>query len=133
MLSNMDVVRCACVQKKPLIMKLTVHSRLLAQHPHVLNKLRREISSTVGVGKESRLPDRNSLKKMKYLSLVFKEGVFFYLLWILPSRDDLSKKDLPTNSNFQYFDSTLPCQSILAPPFKPPRFQQVAVLTAPSL
>lgn len=50
-------------------------SRLLAQHSEVLAKLRREISSVVGVGKGSRLPDRNSLKKMKYLSLVIKEGI----------------------------------------------------------
>jgi hypothetical protein len=29
----------------------------------------------VGVGKGSRLPDRNILKKMKYLNLVLKEGI----------------------------------------------------------
>ena len=50
-------------------------SRLLAQHPRVLAKLRDEISSIAGVGEDSRLPDRNMLKKMKYLGLVTKEGV----------------------------------------------------------
>lgn len=54
---------------------LIVHSRLLAQHPDVLAKLRAEISSITGVGKESRLPDRNTLKRMKYLNLVIKEGI----------------------------------------------------------
>ena len=54
------------------------HSRLLAQHPHVLAKLREEISSIAGVGEESRLPDRNTLKKMKYLGLVLKEGVCMF-------------------------------------------------------
>ena len=54
---------------------LTVHSRLLAQHPDVLEKLRAEISSISGVGKESKLPDRNTLKRMKYLNLVIKEGI----------------------------------------------------------
>lgn len=63
---------------------LIVHdSRLLAQNPEVLAKLRGEISSIVGVGKESRLPDRNSLKKMKYLNLVFKEGNT-RVYWVLP-------------------------------------------------
>ena len=50
-------------------------SRLLAQHPDVLQKLRGEISATLGIGKNSRLPDRNALKKMKYLGLVLKEGM----------------------------------------------------------
>lgn len=52
-----------------------MHSRLLAQHPGVFAKLRREINAIVGVGENSKLPDRNSLKKMKYLNLVFKEGI----------------------------------------------------------
>lgn len=50
-------------------------SRLLAQHPDVLGKLRQEIASTVGVGKDSTLPNRNTLKRMKYLNLVLKEGI----------------------------------------------------------
>lgn len=54
---------------------LNLDSRLLAQHPDVLAKLREEINSIVGVGKESRLPDRNSLKRMKYMNLVLKEGM----------------------------------------------------------
>lgn len=49
-------------------------SRLLAQHRDVLAKLRHEISSTVGVGIDASLPDRNMLKRMKYLNLVLKEG-----------------------------------------------------------
>ena len=53
-----------------------VNSRLLAKHPDVLAKLREEISGIFGVGKGSPLPDRNSLKKMKYLNLVLKEGLF---------------------------------------------------------
>ena len=53
---------------------LNWYSRLLAQHPGVLVKLREEIGSIVGVGSESGLPDRNSLKRMKYLNWVLKEG-----------------------------------------------------------
>jgi cytochrome P450 len=64
-----------------------MHSRLLAQHPDVLEKLRGEISSIVGVEEGSRLPDRNTLKKMKYLNLVFKEGVS-----VLPSPDGILSK-----------------------------------------
>ena len=52
-----------------------VFSRLLAQHHDVLAKLREEISEVVGVEKQSILPDRNSLKKMKYLGFVLKEGM----------------------------------------------------------
>lgn len=62
-----------------LISLLIVHSRLLAQHPVVLAKLRGEINSIVGVGKESRLPDRNALKRMRYLNLVFKEGMSVFM------------------------------------------------------
>ena len=54
------------------------YSRLLAQHPEVLAKLRREVASVVGVGDRSRLPDRNSLKKMRYLNMVLKEGMANY-------------------------------------------------------
>lgn len=54
------------------------HSRLLAQHPHVLAKLREDISTIAGLGEESKLPDRNTLKKMKYLALVLKEGVLMF-------------------------------------------------------
>lgn len=56
-----------------------VQSRLLAQHPGVLAKLRQEIGSVVGLGTASRLPDRNDLKRMKYLNLVFKEGILTIL------------------------------------------------------
>lgn len=50
-------------------------SRLLAQHPKVLVKLRDEISSTVGVGRKSVTPGRIHLKKMKFLNYVIKEGM----------------------------------------------------------
>ena len=69
---------------------LNLDSRLLAQHPDVLAKLRAEISSLVGVGKESMLPDRNSLKRMRYMNLVFKEGMSVLTGIMLPL-DHLSK------------------------------------------
>jgi hypothetical protein len=74
MLSDMDIVRFLRSENKRRF--LTTYSRLLAQHPHVLAKLRLEISSIVGVGDESKIPDRNALKRMKYLSLVIKEGIY---------------------------------------------------------
>ncbi|CAG8956485.1 hypothetical protein HYFRA_00003871 [Hymenoscyphus fraxineus] len=52
--------------------------RLLAQHPQVLAKLREEISTTIGVGHEAQTPDKNSLKKMKYLHYVLKEVLRLY-------------------------------------------------------
>jgi cytochrome P450 len=64
MLAGRDTTACC----------LTWTFRLLAQHPDVLAKLRVEIRSIVGVGDDSTLPDRNTLKKMKYLTLVVKEG-----------------------------------------------------------
>ncbi|KAL8681895.1 MAG: hypothetical protein Q9224_006817, partial [Gallowayella concinna] len=65
MLAGRDTTACC----------LTWTFRLLAQHPDVLGKLRQEIGSVVGLGMASRLPDRNDLKKMQYLNLVFKEGI----------------------------------------------------------
>lgn len=53
---------------------LILCSRLLARHPKVLEKLRSEIESTVGLGKNAQDPSRNDLKKMTYLNLVIKEG-----------------------------------------------------------
>lgn len=37
-------------------------------------RLRREIQSIVGLGANSEPPTRNDLKKMRYLSLVLREG-----------------------------------------------------------
>ncbi|KAL9070230.1 MAG: hypothetical protein Q9157_005894 [Trypethelium eluteriae] len=53
---------------------LTWTFRLLARHPNVLERLREEIESTVGIGDSAVQPDRNDLKKMPYLNFVIKEG-----------------------------------------------------------
>ncbi|XRM43048.1 hypothetical protein ABZX51_006252 [Aspergillus tubingensis] len=54
---------------------LTWTLRLLVQHPHVLFKLRAEISDTVGVGLRSPTPTITQIKSLQYLSLVIKEGI----------------------------------------------------------
>lgn len=76
------------------------NSRLLAQHLDVLAKLRWEISSIVGVGKDAILPDKNILKRMKYLNLVLKEG-------ITPSPCRLGMSENHQLRFLQYFGSTL--------------------------
>ena len=53
---------------------LNFSSRLLARYQRVLEKLRSEIESFVGLGKKAPEPSRNDLKKMTYLNLVIKEG-----------------------------------------------------------
>lgn len=78
MLSHVDIVRRVVSENTLVTSLLTPHSRLLARHPNVLAKLRGEIKSIVGLGEASRVPDRNTLKKMKYLNLVFKEGMDDY-------------------------------------------------------
>lgn len=89
MLAGRDTTACCLTWTLCVILYLKVraglltnlpNSRLLAQHPHVLAKLRREIESIAGVGKDSNLPDRNMLKWMKYLNLVLNEGII-----IMPS------------------------------------------------
>lgn len=84
MLAGRDTTACCltwvlyvivCLKVRAGLLINLPNSRLLAQHPDVLAKLRREISSTVGVGKDAILPDRNMLKRMKYLNLVLKEGI----------------------------------------------------------
>ncbi|KAF2430664.1 cytochrome P450 [Tothia fuscella] len=52
--------------------------RLLARHPRVLEKLRAEIGTTIGVGTSAPQPTRNDLKKMFYLNLVIKEVLRLY-------------------------------------------------------
>jgi cytochrome P450 len=54
---------------------LTWTMRLLVKHEKVMAKLQEEIKSIVGVGEEARLPNRNDMKKMLYLSYVLKEGI----------------------------------------------------------
>lgn len=49
-------------------------SRLLVRHQQVLDRLRDEIQTTVGIGASAPQPTRNDLKKMHYLNLVIKEG-----------------------------------------------------------
>ncbi|KAL9636695.1 MAG: hypothetical protein Q9204_002163, partial [Flavoplaca sp. TL-2023a] len=75
---------------------LRIKSRLLAQHPDVLAKLRHEIGSVVGLGMTSRLPDRNDLKRMKYLNLVCKEVLRLYPSVPINSRTALEATTLPT-------------------------------------
>ncbi|CAG8978256.1 hypothetical protein HYALB_00009153, partial [Hymenoscyphus albidus] len=69
--------------------------RQLAQHPQVLAKLREEISVIVGVGHEARAPDKNSLKKMKYLHYVLKEVSRLYLPVPMNCRTALKDTILP--------------------------------------
>jgi cytochrome P450 len=49
-------------------------SRLLARHPGVLDRLRSEVESVVGLGESAPPPTREDLKQMPYLSFVIKEG-----------------------------------------------------------
>ncbi|KAL8669813.1 MAG: hypothetical protein Q9168_005617 [Polycauliona sp. 1 TL-2023] len=85
MLAGRDTTACC----------LTWTFRLLAQHPEVLAKLRQEIDSIVGLGAASRLPDRNDLKRMKYLNLVFKEVLRLYPSVPINSRTALEATTIP--------------------------------------
>lgn len=53
---------------------LTWTMRLLLKHDNVMARLREEVESVLGVGEEARMPDRNDIKKMLYLTYVLKEG-----------------------------------------------------------
>lgn len=77
--------------------------RLLARHPEVLERLRREIESVCGLGPGSEPPSRDDLKptRMPYLSLVVKEGELPSLP--IPFRQGLTR--------FQYCGYTLPFPS----------------------
>ena len=116
-------------EKHHMKLLATPLQRDLLEHPHVLAKVREEISSIAGVGEESRLPDRNTLKKMKYLGLVLKEGVYTV------SKLSLAKARLIGNakSQQQCFDSTLQFQSILALHYRLQQYRLEAVPTVPSL
>ncbi|ETI22164.1 hypothetical protein G647_06237 [Cladophialophora carrionii CBS 160.54] len=85
MLAGRDTTACC----------LTWTFRLLAQHPDVLAKLRSEIESTVGVGKNSSSPDRKILKKMKYLNLVLREVLRLYPSVPINSRTALRTTTIP--------------------------------------
>ncbi|KIW67453.1 hypothetical protein, variant [Phialophora macrospora] len=85
MLAGRDTTACC----------LTWTFRLLAQHPHVLAKLRSEIDATVGVGNTSTFPDRKAIKKMKYLSLVLKEVLRLYPSVPINSRTALRTTTIP--------------------------------------
>lgn len=69
--------------------------RLLARHPNVLSKLRKEIFEVVGTGPSAPQPSREDLKSMRYLSLIIKETLRLY-----PS--------VPVNSRAATRTTTLP-------------------------
>lgn len=74
---------------------LTWTFRLLARHPKVLNKLRKEIEAITGLGEEALLPTREDLKKMRYLDLVLKEVLRLYPSVPINSRMALKTTTLP--------------------------------------
>jgi cytochrome P450 len=69
--------------------------RLLARHPSVLDKLRTEVESVVGLGPDAPQPTREQLKKMKYLDLVLKEVLRLYPSVPVNSRAALKTTTLP--------------------------------------
>ncbi|KAF1963786.1 cytochrome P450 52A11 [Byssothecium circinans] len=75
---------------------LTWTLRLLARHPMVLDKLRAEIESITGLGKDAALPTREDVKKMRYLDLVVKEVLRLYPSVPVNSRAALKTTTLPT-------------------------------------
>ena len=74
---------------------LTWTLRLLARHPQVLNKLRAEVESVIGLGKGASLPGREDLKKMRYLDCVLKEVLRLYPSVPINSRAALKTTTLP--------------------------------------
>ncbi|KAF2197371.1 cytochrome P450 [Delitschia confertaspora ATCC 74209] len=69
--------------------------RLLARHQKVLDKLRGEIMTTVGIGEDAPEPTRNELKRMTYLNLVIKEVLRLYPSVPVNSRAALRTTVLP--------------------------------------
>ncbi|KAF2006585.1 cytochrome P450 52A11 [Amniculicola lignicola CBS 123094] len=74
---------------------LTWTLRLLARHPQVLEKLRREISSVTGLGEDAPQPTREQLKRMRYLDIVLKEVLRLYPSVPVNSRSALKTTTLP--------------------------------------
>ncbi|KAI0571343.1 N-alkane-inducible cytochrome P450 [Pyrenophora tritici-repentis] len=74
---------------------LTWTLRLLARHPQVLEKLRREIEEVVGLGEHAPQPTQVDLKKMRYLDLVLKEVLRLYPSVPVNSRAALKTTTLP--------------------------------------
>jgi len=74
---------------------LTWTLRLLARHPRVLDKLRREIELISGLGSRATLPTQEHLKKMQYLHLVLKEVLRLYPSVPVNSREALKTTVLP--------------------------------------
>jgi cytochrome P450 len=70
-------------------------SRLLARHQNVLDRLRSEINSIVGIGVDARASTRNDLKKMTYLNLIIKEVLRLYPSVPVNSRTALKTTTLP--------------------------------------
>ncbi|KAJ8116574.1 hypothetical protein OPT61_g2020 [Boeremia exigua] len=70
-------------------------TRLLAQHQHVLTKLRAEVEAVVGIGLESPQPTREQFKKMRYLDLVLKEVLRLYPSVPINSRAAVRTTTLP--------------------------------------
>ncbi|CAN9124789.1 unnamed protein product [Alternaria alternata] len=69
--------------------------RLLARHPQVLERLRKEIDEVVGLGEDASQPTRVDLKKMRYLDLVLKEVLRLYPSVPVNSRAALKTTTLP--------------------------------------
>jgi cytochrome P450 len=51
---------------------------MIAHHPKVLQKLREEVASMVGLGSDARQPTRDDLKQMTYLSHTINESLRLY-------------------------------------------------------
>ncbi|KAF1849641.1 cytochrome P450 52A11 [Cucurbitaria berberidis CBS 394.84] len=69
--------------------------KLLARHPRVLDKLRKEIEYVVGLGEDAPQPTREQLKMMRYLDLVLKEVLRLYPSVPVNSRAALKTTTLP--------------------------------------
>jgi cytochrome P450 len=54
------------------------HRRLLGRHQGVLEQVRDEIASLVGLGPDARQPTQDELTRMTYLGLAIKESLRLY-------------------------------------------------------